>query len=140
MADPFMTDLRVIFPLSGAPVQESVDLALGPGLVETVSGIENLQQALRLRLMIERGELSGLGHPQYGSRIHALLGEQLDSANRELLRRYVRQALLADPRVAEVSSVTVTAREGLSGAVDVLATVLAVSGAEVPVQVVLNGG
>jgi len=135
-----MTDLRVIFPLPGTPIQETVDLALGPGIVETVSGIENLRQALRLRLMVERGELSGLGHPRYGSRVHELLGETLDSANRELLRRHIRRALLADPRVAEVSSVTVTAHEGRAGAVDVLATVLAVSGDTVPVQVVLHGG
>lgn len=140
MADLLMTDLRVIFQAPADPIQDKVDLALGPGIDETVGGIENLRQALRLRLMVDRGELAGLGHPRYGSRIRELLGETLDSANRELLRRYVRQTLMADPRVAEVSTVTVTVIEGRSGAVDVLAIVLAVSGDTVPVQVVLNGG
>ena len=102
--DPFSTDLRLVFPRGEA----GVDLALGLQDLETVSGLENLVQALTLRLLVDRGELAGLAHPRYGSRIRDLIGEPLDRPNLELLRRYVRQELLRDPRVEEVLQVTVT--------------------------------
>ena len=35
-----------------------------------------------------KGELTGLGHPSYGSRIRELIGEPLIPANLELLRRW----------------------------------------------------
>src|SRR5262249_54854081 len=135
MADPFKTDLRLIFPRPDQP-----DLSLGAGISETVSGVDNLAQALTLRLLVDRGELAALGHPRYGTRIRELLGETLDRANLELLRRYVRLSLLADPRVQEVASVDVTPNSALPGAVDVLAIVVAANGATFPIQVALDGG
>ena len=96
--DPFGTDLRLVFTRG----REGADLAIGLQDFETASGIDNLVQALTLRLLVDRGELDRLGHPRYGSRIRDLIGEPLDRPNLELLRRYVRQELLRDPRVAEV--------------------------------------
>jgi hypothetical protein len=133
--EPFLTDLRLDF-LGG----ERADLLLGAGVPETIGGIENLVQALRLRLLIDRGELAALGHPMYGSRVRELLGETLDRANLELLRRYVRKTMLHDPRVAEVASVVVTPRQGERDAVHILATVLPVEGAPITFETVLHGG
>jgi Protein of unknown function (DUF2634) len=133
MTAPFCTDLRLRFANGAA------DIDVGAGDPGMVSGVDNLVQALTLRLLIERGELGGLGHPRYGTRIRDLLGHTMDRANIELLRRYVRSALLDDPRVAEVVHVAVTPRPAEPGAVDVTATVTAVSGATVNVQATLNG-
>ncbi|MFO1432399.1 MAG: hypothetical protein U1F76_20035 [Candidatus Competibacteraceae bacterium] len=123
MADAFMTDLRLIFPRP-----DEVDLAVGAADLETVSGVDNLVQALTLRLLVDQGELSGLGHPLYGSRIRELVGETLDRANLELLRRYVRQTLLADPRVEEVNQVITRLRQDALDTVEVWAQVTAVGG------------
>jgi phage baseplate assembly protein W len=129
--DPFDTDLRLVF----ARGSEGADLAVGLQDLETVSGVENLVQALTLRLLVDRGELDGLGHPRYGSRIRDLIGEPLDRANLELLRRYVRQELLRDPRVEEVLQVRVTPHEPTRDGVDVEARVRAVSGLETSLEV-----
>jgi hypothetical protein len=57
--DPFGTDLRLVFTRG----REGADLAIGLQDFETASGIDNLVQALTLRLLVDRGELDGLGHP-----------------------------------------------------------------------------
>ena len=103
----------------------SVDLALSGRDLEVTSGVENLIQALRMRLLIYRSELTGLAHPRYGSRIHELIGEPLDRANLELLRRHVRQSLLSDPRVIAVTRLEIRPLRDDPGAVDVTATVKA---------------
>src|SRR3954447_3301373 len=100
MSGTLGTDLRLNFGEAG------IDLA-GAAATGMVSGTENLVQALTMRLLVDRGELAGLGHPRFGSQIRALLGETLAAATLELLRRYVRKALLQAPRVEEVVSVTV---------------------------------
>lgn len=129
------TDLKLSFARGG-----EVDLYYGPGDLDTVSGVDNLVQALTLRLLVDRGELSGLGHPRFGSRIRDLIGEPQDNANMELLRRYVRQALLQDPRVAEVVQVAVTRRLDDRTSVDIVARVLAESGEAAQVEVTFDAG
>lgn len=134
MADTLGTDLRLRFRDDGAV------LAADGHDLETVSGTDNLAQALMLRLLVHTGELAGLSHPVYGSRIHDLIGAPLDRANLDLLRRYVRKALLADPRVAQVSRVDVSPRSDQPGTVGVEAVVKAVGGATVHVEVELDAG
>lgn len=133
--DLFGTDLRLVF----ARGSEGADLAVGLQDLETVEGLENLVQALTLRLLVDRGELAGLAHPRYGSRIRDLIGEPLDRANLELLRRYVRQELLRDPRVEEVLQVSVTPHDARRDGVDVLARVRAVTGQEASLEVHVDG-
>lgn len=133
MPDPFGTDLRLSFGERG------VDLAGGDSRSGATGGKDTLVQALTMRLLVDRGELAGLGHAGYGSRIRDLIGEPLDSANLELLRRHVRRALLEDPRVTEIVSLAVT--PGFApGTVDIRATVRAVDEAEVPLAVVVDAG
>ena len=133
--DPFGTDLRLVFARGSV----GADLAAGLQDLETVEGLENLVQALTLRLLVDRGELAGLAHPRYGSRIRDLIGEPLDRANLELLRRYVRQELLRDPRVEEVLQVSVTPHDARRDGVDVLARVRAVTGQEASLEVHVDG-
>src|SRR5919197_1077366 len=61
-----------------------------------------------LWLLAPQGEVSVLGHPDYGSRLYELIGELNDVTNRNRARMYVLQALAAEPRVAKVSSLQVT--------------------------------
>jgi phage baseplate assembly protein W len=111
-------DLRLVFREDG-----NVDLDLGGQDLELVSGVDNLVQALQMRLLVYRGELTRLAHPRYGSRVHELIGEPLDRPNLELLRRYVRAALLADPRVASIERLDIRPLAGEPGSVSVSATV-----------------
>jgi phage baseplate assembly protein W len=116
-----------------------VDLVGGDEGAGVTGGVTTLIQSLKMRLLVDRGELEGLGHDRYGSRIRDLLGQTLDAANLELLRRIVRRALLEDPRVTEVVSVTV--RPGLRpGTVDVTARVRAPDDSDVQVEVTVDAG
>lgn len=67
-----------------------------------------LAQALIMRLMTERGELEGLGHPDYGSRHHSLVGELNIERNRNLLKLYILECVRQEPRVERVVSLQVT--------------------------------
>lgn len=132
--DTYGRDLRLVFRRG----IDAADLSVGPTDLETVSGVDNLCQALTLRLLVDTGELAGLGHPRYGTRIRELVGQTMDRENLELLRRYVRSTLRADPRVDEVIAVRVTPRAGVPGVVDVLAQVRGVDGSETRVEATLD--
>jgi phage baseplate assembly protein W len=73
-----------------------------------LKGAENLKQALLLRFLTPLGELTTLGHPDYGSRLYELIGELNSEANRSRAKMFVLQALAAEPRVKTIRSVQVT--------------------------------
>ncbi len=116
------------------------DIAWPDGDLDQVRGLDNLAQALTLRLLVQRGELTQLAHPRFGSRVHELIGATLDRANLDLLRRHVRHALLGDPRVAAVESLTVEAIAAHPGAVQITAVVRARTGAITDVEVAVDLG
>jgi phage baseplate assembly protein W len=72
-------------------------------------GVENLTQALANRLKTRKGELAALGHPEYGSRHHELIGEPNVDRTRNLIKLYVLQSLRDEPRIERVLSATVRA-------------------------------
>lgn len=76
--------------------------------LETLAEVENLEQALLLRFLTQMGELTDLGHPDYGSRLFQLIGELNNETNRNRAKLYVLESLNAEPRVQEVISVNVT--------------------------------
>jgi phage baseplate assembly protein W len=76
----------------------------------TAVGRRNLVQSLVLRLMTERGELTGLGYPDYGSRHHHLVGEPNTERNRALLRLYILECIRQEPRVEAVAAIDVRSR------------------------------
>lgn len=133
MTEPlFGRDLRLHF------TQGRADLVWQGQDLEAVNGIDTLVQALQLRLLTNYGDLSQLGHPRYGSHIRDLLGESLDRANRELIRRYVRQSLREDVRVEDVLQVTVNTRADRPDTIDVSARVRATSGEEAQLEVFIH--
>src|SRR5262245_5530083 len=64
-----------------------------------VDGRANLMQSLLMRLKTERGELSALGHPNFGSRHLALIGEPNTDSTRNLIALYVLECLRQEPRI-----------------------------------------
>jgi phage baseplate assembly protein W len=75
---------------------------------DTIEGRDNLGQAILMRLLTPRGELEELGHPEYGSRLHELLGTPNTETRRSLAKLFVLEALAQEPRVAKVLEVTVS--------------------------------
>ena len=75
-------------------------------------GNDNIVQALTLRLKVRRGELAALGFPNYGSRLHELIGEPNSTRTRTILMAHARSALLEDPRVADVTKIAAVAPPG----------------------------
>ena len=76
--------------------------------LDTLTGTDNLKQALLLRFLTHAGEMAILGHPSYGSRLHELIGMPNTPTNRNRAKLFVLQALGQEPRVAEVLRVDIT--------------------------------
>ena len=93
------------------------------------AGLENLAQAVILRLLTPRGELAALGHPEYGSRVHELIGRENNTAQRNLLKLFVLEALKLEPRIDKVVELTVVPSPGARSTVDVLLRVKPVGAA-----------
>ena len=70
--------------------------------VALIDGIDNAVQAVIHRIKTVKGELAELGHPEYGSRHHELIGEPNSEHNRNLAKLYILQALAHEPRIARI--------------------------------------
>jgi phage baseplate assembly protein W len=79
-----------------------VDLAVAQGVDAAV-------QFLVDRLKTQQGELASLGHPEYGSRHHELIGEPNVERTRNQIKLYVLEALRHEPRIEKIVSVKVYA-------------------------------
>lgn len=112
------SELRPIYTVASsfrkAPDQPGTkeDLAL-------VSGRHNLGQSVMMRLLTPIGELSALGHPTYGSRLHELIGRQNTETTRNLVRLHILDSLQREPRVEKVLKLTVSPNPGTQDRVDV---------------------
>lgn len=103
-------DLRVL-PFFSATDNSALDLVATDRLARSgktkseltdiarLEARENLAQALILRILTAKGSLAPLGHGQYGSRIHELIGEPKNQATRNLCRLFVLQCVAQEPRV-----------------------------------------
>jgi phage baseplate assembly protein W len=76
-----------------------------------VDGRANLVQAIVIRLLTPRGELAPLGHPEYGSRLHELVGRENTATTRNLMKLFILEALQFEPRLQPNTDVIVTAAE-----------------------------
>jgi phage baseplate assembly protein W len=140
-ADLMGTDLVVVNPIAnvlGANDASVCDLVLTPtrsvgilaaGATEAadlavLSGRANLAHALLLRLLTPVGSLAALGHAGYGSRLHLLVGQRKNEANRNLCRVYLLEAVAQEPRI-DPKAVSVTF-DPVREAVDSFVVLLAV--------------
>jgi phage baseplate assembly protein W len=147
----FGTDLRLLLDLEHVKSSRDPgrDLAVrrrpetGQVDLDTWSSVDNLVQALFLRFLTPAGELAILGHPDYGSRLHELIGELNTETNRNRAKLYVLQALAAEPRVQKVLSVKVTQSKRDRTQMDVDVSLLAID-SDTPLNLVfpffLEGG
>ena len=88
---------------------EEGDLMVSPsGDLETISGLNCLKQDLRDRLETMPGDL--YAHPDWGCNIRTMLGALSSPLNRALAVRYLRLAVLDDPRIRK-ETVQVLVRE-----------------------------
>lgn len=65
-------------------------------------GMDNAIQALIHRIKTVKGELTDLGHPEYGSRHHELIGQPNTENNRNLVKLYILQALANEARIEKI--------------------------------------
>jgi len=72
--------------------------------LQAVNFYDNLSQAISNRLKTEIGELSL--HPLYGSRLPELLGTNADELTLTTAKMHVREALLQEPRIQSIVSIT----------------------------------
>jgi phage baseplate assembly protein W len=94
--------------------------------LDSLSGIDNIKQALLLRFLTPVGELAVLGHPDYGCRLVELIGEPNVERTRNRAKMFVLQALGAEPRIQQVLSVQVTPRAGDRSRIDITVEALTV--------------
>lgn len=78
----------------------------------TLSGRDNLAQAVVMRLLTPRGELAALAHPDYGSRLPELIGTQRSETTRNLAKLFVIEALKQERRIKKIINVTVADQPG----------------------------
>ncbi|MCG8673363.1 MAG: hypothetical protein MI867_28495 [Pseudomonadales bacterium] len=76
--------------------------------IRIVEGRNNLGQAILMRLLTPMGELAGLGHADYGSRLTNLVGEVNTETTRNLARLYILESLKKEPRVEKVILIKVS--------------------------------
>jgi phage baseplate assembly protein W len=70
--------------------------------VATVRDVDAAVQLLANRLKTAKGELAPLGHPEYGSRHHELIGQPNVERTRSLIKLHILEALRHEPRIEEV--------------------------------------
>ena len=111
-------DLKLKFDKLGA------DLTATEGDFETVSDEDNLAQAIIARLTTAEGELHDIGHADYGSRLHELIGEPNNERTRERIKNVVQDCLTQEPRIREVTSINVRPNPDDLNRLDIEITVL----------------
>lgn len=129
----FGTDLRLLGSLTaqnsraqGSDLFTTVRPETGQTDLARLTEVENLQQALLLRFLTPVGELAELGHPDYGCRLHELIGEPNTESNRNRAKLYTLLALQAEPRVKKVLAVDLTTRRQNPSQVNIAVSLLAI--------------
>lgn len=87
--------------------RDNVDINILRGDLKQVDGRSNLTQSILNRLFTRKGEIAGLGHPEYGSRLYQLMGEPNNKRTRALAELYIRESLDEEIRIKEIVSVIV---------------------------------
>lgn len=75
-------------------------VADGFGDIRTISGIDNIKQAVNDRLMTEKGELPL--HPEYGTNIASIIGKQQTAYTAKLVEIDIYDALSYEDRIQNV--------------------------------------
>ena len=101
-------DLALFYPgpygwWEDADLDVTVPSRAGAGVdLTVVAGVPAATQLFVNRLKTHRGELAPLGHPEYGSRHHELIGQPNVERTRALLKLHVLECLSHEPRISRV--------------------------------------
>lgn len=85
-------------------LDEDGNMAADAGDIAVVSGMENLAMQLLHRIKTLKGELTELGHPDYGSLVPTFIGKTMTPVWQERILLECRMACEADPRVDYVEN------------------------------------
>ncbi len=108
MTDILQTDLSLnIQDRSLFSDRSSGDIKIYRGDTLLASGRKNMAQSILSRLLTRAGELSDIGHPDYGSRLYTLIGEPNSERTRALAEFYIREALLSEERIEEIVDIII---------------------------------
>lgn len=99
------TDLELAETHMGADISNT---AMGD--LKEISEELNLAQAILHRLRTIRGELSDIGHPDYGFNLYDLIGEPNNQITRDRLKTIVRTTIKEEPRIKEIVKIEVKSR------------------------------
>lgn len=91
------------------------------------SDLDNLRQAIEIRLLTPKGELAPLGHADYGSRLPELIGRQNTETTRNLAKLYVIEALKQERRIQKITRVDVSPAPGERDLIRILLQVLPIA-------------
>ncbi|MEM1159772.1 MAG: hypothetical protein AAGJ28_02465 [Pseudomonadota bacterium] len=95
-----------------------------------IEGRDNLGQALIARILTPKGELTPLGHPDYGSRLEEVIGQPNTPTTRNLAKLFILEALKAERRVDKITDVTVTPHQTNRFLIEIAVAVIPVGAEE----------
>ena len=99
---------------------QASDIAISrTGDLEVVHGQANVIQAIRNRLSTSRGELTDLGHPDYGSLLETVIGEANTADTHRIIETLVRDCLQYEPRIENIIDVIARANPDKPHVVDI---------------------
>lgn len=105
------------------------------GDLETVIDIDTVIQAIRHRLITRRGELTELGHPEYGSLLDTVIGEPNTEDTHRVIETLIRDCLQYESRIEDIIDIAAKANQYQPHVVDV-GVMLKLRGAREPIRVV----
>lgn len=104
------------------------DLLFKSGDFVTISSINNVAQAIKNRILTERGSLGY--NPTYGLGLEGLIGEKITPARMAFIQTSIQETLLQDPRISSLKVLSVKPRANVIGVVDIFARVQIINSTE----------
>jgi phage baseplate assembly protein W len=118
-------DLKLRFDQTGADL-----VAAFEGDFDTVADEDNLAQAIIARLATDEGELYDIGHADYGSRLHDVIGEVNNATTRQRIKAKVEECLVQETRIKQVVNINVVTDPDDPHAVDIEIAIVPIKGSD----------
>jgi phage baseplate assembly protein W len=118
-------DLKLRFDQTGADL-----VAAFEGDFDTVADEDNLAQAIIARLATDEGELYDIGHADYGSRLHDVIGEVNNATTRQRIKAKVEECLVQETRIKQVANINVVPDPDDPHAVDIEIAIVPIKGGD----------
>ena len=97
------------------------------GDMELVNGLANARQSIYNQILTEKGTYPSID-TDYGSEIYETLGEDFEDATVEALQVYIKNALLENPRVKEITRIE--PYKTVTGELNIILNIVLVNGKE----------